>query len=79
MWLWHDVVMPKANLRILESSSGPFHSGKCSVCGEKFEVLPNEKDFKRDMLDQFDAHLQRKHPRQWEFKLKKALTRGRIR
>jgi len=70
--------MPKVNLRILKSPSGPFHSGRCSVCGEKFEVSPKEIDFKRDMLDQFDAHLQKQHPRQWQFKLKKALARGRI-
>jgi hypothetical protein len=63
--------MPKANLRILKSSAGPFHKGECSVCGEKFEV----PDFKREMLERFDTHLQTRHARQWEFQLKKALKR----
>jgi len=67
--------MPKANLRILESLAGPFHKGECSVCGEEFEVSPSEMDFKRDMLEQFEMHLQARHPRQWEFQLKKRLKR----
>lgn len=67
--------MPKANLRILECPAGPFRRGECSVCGEKFEVSPREEDFKREMLEQFDAHLQLRHPRQWEFEMKKRLKR----
>jgi hypothetical protein len=52
------------------------HKGECSVCHEKFEVSPNEKDFKREMLQQFEVRLQIRHPRQWEFELKKRLKRA---
>jgi hypothetical protein len=54
---WHHIDMPKANLRVLESPAGPFHKAECSVCGEKFYVPPDARDFKMDMLKQFDAHL----------------------
>lgn len=63
--------MPKANLRVLKSPSGPFHKGKCSVCGEKFDVLPGVEDFKADLLKQFDAHLFSSHRRQWDAQQKK--------
>jgi hypothetical protein len=63
--------MPKANLRVLHSSSGPFHKAECSVCGEKFYVLPDVEDFKKDMLKQFDAHLHNQHRRQWDAREKK--------
>lgn len=49
--------MPKANLQVLKSATGPFYKEECSVCGERFYVLPEVKDFKADMLKQFDAHL----------------------
>ena len=62
--LCHDVDMPKANLRVLKSPDGPFHKGECSVCGEKFAVSPGAgPDFKREMLEVFDSHLQARHPR----------------
>jgi len=67
--------MPKANLRVLKSPDGPFHKGECSACGEKFAVSPRGPDFKREMLDLFDSHLQARHPRQWEAQLRKTLNR----
>jgi hypothetical protein len=63
--------MPKANLRVLESSAGPFHRAECSVCREKFYVLPEVRNFKADMLKQFDAHLFSHHRRQWDAQQKK--------
>jgi hypothetical protein len=54
--------MPKANLRVLESPAGPFHKAECSVCGEKFYLPAEARDFKADMLKQFDAHLQPTSP-----------------
>jgi hypothetical protein len=63
--------MPKANLRVLESSRGPFHKGECSVCGEKFEVPLNVQFFKTDLLEQFHLHLRTTHPRQLEAKKKR--------
>jgi hypothetical protein len=63
--------MPKANLRVLESPSGLFHRTECTVCGEKFYVLPEVVDFKADMLKQFDAHLFSHHRRQWDARQKK--------
>jgi hypothetical protein len=63
--------MPKANLRVLESPSGPFHKAECSVCHEKFYVMPDVEDFKRDMLKQFDAHLHNQHRRQWDARERK--------
>ena|SRR5215472_6180285 len=68
-------VCPRANLKVLKSPGGPFHKGECSVCGETFTVSPREEDFKREMVEQFDAHLQLRHPRQWEFEVKKGLKR----
>jgi len=65
--------MPKANLRVLDSTAGPFHKAECSVCGEKFYVLPEIKDFKEDMFKQFDAHLFREHRRQWDAKQRKSI------
>jgi hypothetical protein len=67
--------MPRANLRVLKSPSGPFHKAECSVCGEKFYVLPGVKDFKEDMCKQFDAHLYTQHRRQWDADEKKKLRR----
>jgi len=64
--------MPKANLRVLHSSAGPFHKAGCSVCREKFYVSPEIKDFKEDMLKQFDAHLFREHRRQWDARKRKS-------
>jgi hypothetical protein len=63
--------MPKANLRVLDSPSGPFHKAECSVCGERFYVLPKVMDFKEDMAKQFDAHLHNQHRRQWDARQKK--------
>jgi hypothetical protein len=63
--------MPKANLRVLESSAGLFRRAECSVCGEKFYVLPDVIDFKADMCKQFDAHLFSHHRRQWDARQKK--------
>jgi len=65
--------MPKANLRVLDSTAGPFHKAECSVCGEKFYVLPETNDFKEDMFKQFDAHLFRAHRRQWDAKQRKSI------
>jgi hypothetical protein len=63
--------MPKANLRVLYSPSEPFHKAECSVCEEKFYVLLDVEDFKKDMLRQLDAHLQNQHSRQWDAREKK--------
>jgi hypothetical protein len=63
--------MPKANLRVLKSPAGPFHKGACSVCGDKFYVSPEVKEFKADMLKQFDAHLFSNHRRQWDAQQRK--------
>ena len=71
--------MPKANLRALESPSGPFHRADCSVCGEKFYVLPGVADFKEDMCKQFDAHLYSHHRRQWEAEEKEKLRGKEVR
>jgi len=68
---WHHINMPKASLRVLESPAGPFHRAECSGCGEKFYVLPEVRDFKADMLKQFDAHLLSRHRRQWDARQKK--------
>jgi hypothetical protein len=68
---WHHIDMPKANLRVLESPAGPFHKAECSVCGEKFYVPPDARDFKMDMLKQFDTHLFNQHRRQSDAQQKK--------
>jgi len=49
--------MPKANLQVLKSPAIPFHKEECLVCGERFLRITRVKDFKADMLKQFDAHL----------------------
>jgi hypothetical protein len=67
--------MPKANLRVLRSPSGPFHKAECSLCGEKFYVLPDVEDFKKDMLNQFDSHLHNQHRCQWNAREKKRAIR----
>jgi hypothetical protein len=38
---------------------------------KKFYVLPEVRDFKADMLKQFDAHLFSHHRRQWDARQKK--------
>ncbi|PYV47153.1 MAG: hypothetical protein DMG92_16820 [Acidobacteria bacterium] len=63
--------MPKANLRLLHSPSGLFHKAECSVCGERFYVLPEVMEFKEDLVKQFDAHLHNQHRRQWDASQKK--------
>jgi hypothetical protein len=68
---WHHTDMPKANLRVLKSPAGPFHRAECSVCGEKFRVLPEASDCKEDVLKQFDAHLFNHHRQQWDAGQKK--------
>ena len=65
--------MPKANLRVLPSQHGPFHNAECSVCREKFYVSPDTKDFKADMLKQFDAHLFNIHSLQWDASQRKKI------
>lgn len=65
--------MPKANLRGLESSVGPFHEAECSVCGEKFYSKVEQEGSKQDLQKQFDAHLFNRHRRQWD-----AMKRKRI-
>ena len=67
----YPIGMPKANLRVLKSPSGPFHKGECSVCREKFYVSPGVEDFKADMFKQFDAHLFYHHRRQWDAQQRK--------
>jgi len=68
--------MPKANLRALPSERGPFHEAECSVCGQKFHVGSDLKDFKTDMLKQFDAHLHSSHRQQWDAQQRKKQKRG---
>ena len=63
--------MRKANLRVLDSPLGYFHKAECSVCGERFYVLPEVMEFKEDMVKQFDAHLHDQHRRQWDARQKK--------
>jgi hypothetical protein len=46
--------MPKADLRVLHSSAGPFHKAECPVFGD---VSPEIKDFTKSVLKQFDARL----------------------
>jgi hypothetical protein len=67
--------MPKANLRPLQSARGPFHKAECSVCGEKFHVASDSKDFKEDMCKQFDAHLFSSHRKQWDAQQRKKAKR----
>jgi hypothetical protein len=61
--------MPKANLRVLKSPYGPFHRGKCSVCGEEFEVSHEPRvNYKTDLLTKFYEHIRKQHPHQWQAK-----------
>jgi hypothetical protein len=70
-----NYLMPKANIRPLPSSRGPFHKTECSVCGEKFHVGSDSKDFKEDILKQFDAHLYSSHRKQWDARQRKEAKR----
>src|SRR5258708_543663 len=48
---------PKANLQVLKSAAGPFSRRGMLSVWRRFYVLSEVKDFKADMLKQFDAHL----------------------
>jgi hypothetical protein len=37
-----------------------------SACHEQFYALLDVEDLKRDMLNQFDAHLHNQHRRRWD-------------